>query len=201
MDNDDRELRNRVRAADPARTIAALPETWLDHRMEQIMTDSTPTPISTTGDIAPSRRRAWVPIIGVAAALTIGAAIAVPLALSASPTTEQLAAPEGGGLASGSCMIVTAEALQAQEQAFAAKVIAVNGGTVTLEVTERFKGEVADRVEVPQNEAIDSDFSSVVFELGETYLVAAGDATIRGCGLSGDDGPELRAIYDEAFSE
>ncbi len=201
MDSDYRELRNRVRAADPARTIAALPETWLDHRMEQIMTDSTPTPISTAADTAPSRRRAWVPLIGVAAALTIGAAIAVPLTLSGTPTTEQLAAPEGGGLSSGSCMPVTAEGLQAQEQAFAAKVIVVDGGTVTLEVTERFKGEVADRVEVPQNEAIDSDFSSVVFELGESYLVAAGDATIRGCGLSGDDSPELRAIYDDAFGE
>jgi len=201
MDNDDRELRNRVRAADPARTIAALPETWLDHRMEQIMTDSTPTPISTTADKAPSRRRAWVTLVGVAAALTIGAAIALPLTLSGAPTTEKLAAPGGGGLSTGSCMPVTAEGLRTQEQAFAAKVIAVDGGTVTLEVTERFKGEVADRVEVPQDVAIDSDFSSVVFALGKSYLVAAGDATIRGCGLSGADRPELRAIYDDAFGK
>lgn len=199
MDNDDRELRDRLRAADPARAIAALPETWLDHRMEQIMSDLTPTPLSTMTDKAPSRRRAWVPLIGVAAALAIGAAIAVPLVLSGAPTTQQLAAPEGGGLSSGSCMPVTAEGLKMQQQAFAAKVIAVDGGTVTLEVTERFRGDIADRVEVSQKKALDSDFSSVVFGLGKSYLIVAGDATIRGCGLSGDDSPELRAIYQSAF--
>jgi len=68
-------------------------------------------------------------------------------------------------------------------------------------VTERFAGEVADRVEVTQVDAIDSDFSSVPFELGGSYLVAAGHGTVRGCGLSGPDSPELRAIYDAAFGD
>lgn len=197
MDDDDRTLRERVRAADPARTVAPLAETWLDRRMEQIMT-KTESP-----DAAPARstRRAWVPIVGIAAALTIGAAIAVPLMLGGAPTTEQLAQPGGDGFSSGSCLMVTPEGLRAQEQAFAAHVITVDGDTVTLEVTERFAGEVADRVEVQQVEAISSDFSGVPFELGQSYLVAAGDATIRGCGLSGTDSPELRAIYNEAFGD
>lgn len=197
MDDDDRTLRERVRAADPARTVAPLAETWLDRRMEQIMT-KTESP-----DAAPARstRRAWVPIVGIAAALTIGAAIAVPLMLGGAPTTEQLAQPGGDGFSSGSCLMVTPEGLRAQEQAFAAHVITVDGDTVTLEVTERFAGEVADRVEVQQVEAISSDFSGVPLELGQSYLVAAGDATIRGCGLSGTDSPELRAIYNEAFGD
>ena len=121
-------------------------------------------------------------------------------AIGGAPTTQQLALPDDdGGIASGSCLPVTAEGLLDQEQAFAARVISVDGDTVTLEVTERFAGEVADRIEVAQNDAIDSDFSAVVFEQGESYLVTAGDGTIRGCGLSGEDSPELRAIYDEAF--
>ena len=197
MDDDDRTLREQMRAADPAREIALLPETWLDHRMEHIMTETEISPAAPVRSI----RRGWVPLVGIAAALTIGAAIAVPLTVGGTPTTEQLAQPGGGGISSGSCLPVTAEGLLAQEQTFAARVISVDGDTVTLEVTERFAGEVADRVEVQQVDVISSDFSGVPFALGESYLVAAGDATIRGCGLSGTDSPELRAIYDAAFGD
>jgi len=199
MHDDDRMLREQLHVADPARNLAPLSPTWLDHRMEQIMSDSTPT--ATTRPAEPrSTRRAWIPLAG-AAALALAAAIAVPLALGGTPTTEQLALPGDGGISSGSCLQVSAEVLRDQEEAFAARVVAVAGDTVTLEVTERFAGEVADRVEVQLVDAIDSDFSIVPFELGETYLVAAGDGTIRGCGLSGPDSPELRAIYDAAFGD
>lgn len=194
MDDDDRALREQLRSADPARGIAPLSDTWLDHRMEQIMTETATTPAVPTRHT----RSWWVPRMGIAAAVA-AAAIAVPLTLAGSPTTEQLALPSGGGISSGSCLPVTPEALVAQEQAFAARVIAVEGAVVTLEVTERFAGDVADRVEVPQVDALSSDFSSVPFELGASYLVSAGDATIRGCGLSGTDSAELRALYNSAF--
>lgn len=200
MHDDDHQLREQLRGADPARDLATLPPTWLDHRMEQIMTDTTTTPA------APARnaRRTWTPAAvvaaaGVAAALTLGAAIAVPLALGGTPTVEQLALPEGGGLASGSCLIVDTAGLLAQEQAFAARVLTVEGDTVTFEVTERFAGEVADRVTVPQVDGLTSDFSLEPFAAGDTYLVTATDGTIRGCGLSGADTPELRALFDAAF--
>lgn len=194
MDHDDRTLREQLRATDPAHGVAPLPKTGLDYRMEQIMTDTTTLSV-------PARkiRRAWVPLAGVAAALAIGAAIVVPLTLGGTPTTEQLAQPSDGGLAIVSCLPVTPEALLPQEKAFAARVIAVEGDIVTLEVTERFVGDVADRVEVQQVDAINSDFSSVPFVAGGSYLVSAGDGVIRGCGLSGTDSPELRAIYDGAF--
>ena len=194
MDDDDRAMREQLRSADPARRIAPLPDTWLDHRMEQIMTETTTTPAVQ----ARHTRSWWVPRVGIAAAVA-AAAIAVPLTLAGSPTTEQLALPSGGGISMGSCLPVTPEGLRAQEQAFAARVIAVDGAVVTLEVTERFAGEVADRVEVPQVDALSSDFSSVPFEVGASYLVSAGDATIRGCGLSGTDSAGLRALYDSAF--
>jgi hypothetical protein len=94
---------------------------------------------------------------------------------------------------------VSAETLQAQEQAFAARVLSVEGDTVTLEVTERFAGEVADRVTVPQVDELSSDFSLVPFAVGDNYLVTATDGAVTGCGLSGADTAELRAIYAEAF--
>lgn len=194
MHDDDRSLRDQLRSADPARDLAPLPPTWLDHRMEQIMTDTTATAVP-----ARSARRTWIPIAGVAAALAIGAAIGVPLALGGTPTVEPLALPEGSGPSTGSCLAVDAAGLLAQEQAFAARVLTVEGDIVTFEVTERFAGEVADRVTVPQVDGLTSDFSLEPFAAGDTYLVTATDGTIRGCGLSGADTPELRALFDEAF--
>lgn len=196
MHDDDHRLREQLRHIDPARDLAPHSPTWLSHRMEQIMTAPTSTAPATTAEPV-RKRRVW--IVAAAAALAASAAIVVPLALAGSPTTEVLALPSDGGTTISSCLPVTPEGLSSQEKAFAANAVAVDGDTVTLEVTERFAGDVADRVEVTQLDAIDSDFSSVSFEVGESYLVAAGDGMVRGCGLSGADSPELRAVYDAAF--
>lgn len=200
MHDDDRRLREQVRRADPARDLAPLPPMWLDHRMEQIMSDTSTTP-TVEAPAAAFARRPWVPMVAAAAGVAVAAAIAVPLVLGGSPTVQPLALPEGGGLAAGSCMVVTPEALLDQEQAFAARVLSVEGDTVTLEVTERFAGEVADRVTVPQVDELTSDFSLQPFAVGASYLVVASDGTVRGCGLSGPDSPELRAFYSEAFGD
>lgn len=202
MHDDDRLLRERLGGADPARDLAPLPPMWLDHRMEQIMSDTPSTPTrETEAPSAPpgTARRPWIAIAAAAAGVAAAAAIAVPLALGGSPTVEPLALPEGGGPASGSCLAVTADALLDQEQAFAARVLTVEGDTVTLEVTERFAGDVADRITVPQVDELTSDFSLQPFAVGDAYLVVASDGSVAGCGLSGADTPELRALYAEAF--
>lgn len=198
MHDDDRLLREQLRGADPARDLAPLPPTWLDHRMEQLMTDQ--TPLAPIADVRRSPAlRIWVPIAIAGTAAAAAVAIAVPLMLGGTATVEPLALPEGGGLASGSCLPVTAEGLQSQEQAFAARVLTVDGDVVTFEVTERFAGEIADRVTVPQVDELTSDFSLEPFAAGDTVLVAATDGTVTGCGLSGADTAELRAVYDAAF--
>lgn len=192
MHDDDRLLRERLRGADPARDLAPLPPMWLDHRMEQIMSDQKPA-------ARPAIRR-WMPVAGIAAALAIAAAIVAPLALGTrGPTVESLALPDGGGTSSASCLPVSVDTLRAQEQAFAARALSVEADRVVLEVTERFSGEIADRVEVPQVDRLTSDFSSEPFEVGESYLVAATDGVMLGCGHSGADTAELRALYDGAF--
>lgn len=201
MSDDDRELRQQLGAADPARALAPLPATWLDHRMEQLMTDTSTATAPEAATPARSRIPRWMPVAGATAAVAIAAAIAAPLALGGTqPTVEQLAAPEGGGLASGSCLALDPATIAAQDQAFAATVLEVDGGTVVLEVTETFAGEVADRVEVPQVDATSSDYSGVPFAVGGDFLVGALDGTITGCGVTGEDSPELRAFYDAAFA-
>ena len=198
MHDDDRALRDQLRAADPARSLPPASPTWLDHRMEQIMTDHSPATVTPTVPRRASRR--WMPVVGVAAGLAIAAAIVVPLVVGGpEPTVEALQPPLGGDLASGSCLRLEPATVAAQEQAFAATVLQIQGDTVLLEVTERFAGDVADRVAVPQVDAITSDFSGVPFEVGQSYLVGAVDGTISGCGITGADSAELRAVYDAAF--
>lgn len=75
----------------------------------------------------------------------------------------------------------------------------IQADTVLLEVTERFVGDVADRVEVTQVDGVSSDFSGVPFTVGQNYLVGAIDGTITGCGVTGADDADLRAVYDAAF--
>ncbi|WP_283498990.1 hypothetical protein [Cryobacterium sp. PH31-O1] len=199
MHDDDRAVRVQLQSADPAHELPPVSPTWLDHRMEQIMTTQPTITTVTEKEPRPIFRR-WMPVVGVAATLAIAAAIVVPLALgSPEPSVEALKAPLGGGLASGSCIVLAPETVAAQEQAFAATVMQIQGDTVVLEVTERFGGDVADRVEVTQVDALTSDFSGVPFEVGQSYLVGALDGTITGCGVTGPDSAELRAVYDTAF--
>ena len=204
MHKDDRALRDQLRAADPARALPPASPTWLDHTMEQIMTDQSTTATTTTTTATPEAPRPtfrrWAPVIGIAAGVAIAAAIVTPLVLGGpEPTVEALQPSAGGGLASSSCLMLEPATIAAQEQAFAATVLQIEDGTVVLEVTERFTGEVADRVEVAQVDTLTSDNSGVPFTVGQSYLIGAVDGTITGCGVTGTDSAELRTVYDAAF--
>ena len=200
MHDDDRELRDQLRATDPARALPTASPTWIDHRMEQIMTDQSATTPTITPEAPRRAFRRWMPLAGVAAGLAIAAAIVAPLVLGApKPTVESLQPSMSGGMASGSCLVLEPATVAAQDQAFAATALQIQGNTVLLEVTERFVGEVADRVEVAQVDETTSDFSGVPFQVGQSYLVGATNGTITGCGVTGADSAELRAVYDAAF--
>jgi len=201
MHNDDRALREQLRAADPARALPPASPTWLDHTMEHIMTDQ---PNASTTAFSPEKPRPtfrrWAPVIGIAAGVAIAAAIVTPLVLGGpQPTVEALQPSSGGDLASSSCLMLEPATIAAQEQAFAATVLQIEDGTVVLEVTERFTGEIADRVEVAQVDTLASDNSGVPFTVGQSYLIGAIAGTITGCGVTGTDSVELRTVYDAAF--
>lgn len=201
------QLRNQLRAADPARSLPPVAPQWLNQRMEHIMTDQPDTTANSTSSTTattpgqPRRTvRRWVPVIGIAAGVGIAAAIVTPLVLGgATPTVETLEASAGGDLASGSCLMLEPATVAAQEQAFSATVLEITNSTVLLEVTERFTGEVADRVELTDVDPSANDFSGVPYTVGQSYLIGAVDGKISGCGVSGTDSAELRAIYDAAF--
>ena len=73
------------------------------------------------------------------------------------------------------------------------------GDTVTLAVTDRFRGDVGDTVVTTQGDGAISDGGPLVYEAGRTYLIASADGTVLSCGLSGIASDELAAVYDATF--
>ncbi|MGW6933737.1 hypothetical protein ACWGE0_27030 [Lentzea sp. NPDC054927] len=86
---------------------------------------------------------------------------------------------------------------ESAQMAFEATVLRIEGNVVTLQVHRAWIGE-ADLVEV-RNTTAAPVLAGFEPEVGRKYLVAASDAQVMGCGYSGLDEPELRAVYDEAF--
>jgi hypothetical protein len=97
------------------------------------------------------------------------------------------------------CANVTVDSFADVDLAFEAQVASIAGDTVTLRVTDRFAGEVADTVLTTQGDGQISDGGPLVYEPGVTYLIASVDGRVLSCGRSGVENPELRSIYDAAF--
>lgn len=193
-DPDHDAIREALRRADPARSLAPLARDRLERLTEDAMTEQ-PTPQPTR-----SRRLAVGIASGLAAlgATAIAAIVAVPLLTGPGDPTV-LAQPEGGGGATSMCMRIEAEQIAQADVAFRGEVTAVEGDTVTLRVLESFAGDVNATVQIPQGDVMDGDFSGVEFAVGESYLVAAYDGVLGLCGASGPESPELAALYAEAF--
>lgn len=197
MGDEDEVLRRRLRRADPAAEVDPAAARRLEQITETIMSSSirTPAPAGTEGD---ARRPRWIlPVALTGAAAAIAAAVVIGTGGGASPT--RFVAPEAVGPAT-SCAVLTAEGLAMNEVAFAATVTSVDGDEVALAVTERFRGEVTDEVIVAQGTDPNLEYSTGEFVEGEDYLVAITDGAAASCGLTGPESPELRALYDEAFS-
>lgn len=185
---DDRDLRDRLRAADPASAFDALDTERISRMIER-----------TTAAPEPPKRKArgwWVGGAGLAAAAALAVAIVVPLTRTPEPT--RLTAP-GGDAASAMCMAVTPELLAERDLAFQGTVSSIADGLVTLDVERVFKGDVASRAVVVQQDAEFADFSGTVFETGATYLVSTVGSEVAACGQSGPMSSELLALYEAAY--
>jgi hypothetical protein len=101
--------------------------------------------------------------------------------------------------ATAMCMALSPELIRQGELAFRADVTGIDAGIVTLQVTERFQGDVGDLVQVEQGDGVPIDGAPIVFENGATYLISSDGETIGGCSGSGVASPELEALFDEAF--
>ncbi|GAA2796204.1 hypothetical protein [Crossiella cryophila] len=84
--------------------------------------------------------------------------------------------------------------------AFEGTVLRVVDNLVTLQVKRTWTGAETDLAEVRNAGAASSAIlAGLAPEPGQTYLVAAADRQVMGCGYSGPADDELRALYDQAF--
>jgi hypothetical protein len=223
-DHDGDALRARLAAVDPARGLAPVDPAVLALLVSEVV--EAPSPHA---DVTPIARRrtptTW--LVAAAAAVVIAGAGGYALTTrgdeSAAPSageaegTAELAPPtpgDDGGLpvpgttvlaaapaaGAGRCATLTAELLAGSDEAFAATVTGLDAGTVTLQTTEVFAGEVGQTVQV---EAPRADLQALVsaarFENGGSYLVAATDGLVSPCGWTGKATAQLQAVYDQAF--
>ncbi|BCY12894.1 hypothetical protein [Actinoplanes sp. L3-i22] len=200
----DDDLRTTLRRADPAASLPPLPPARVDHLLEQTMA----TPFADAPTVTPpSRWRRTALLAAAALVLVVGAGLAwLQLRPPSGDDQVSTAAPTaitltGAGIAA-KCVEPTAEVLASRaDLAFAATVRDVAGDTVTLQVTNVYKGAAVDLVHVPQAPgASEGLMGSGSFEAGKKYLVAASQGQIITCGYSGEaDAPGLQGLFDAAF--
>ena len=206
MTGDD-DLRARLSRIDPMRPgatdpLPSLTAAELEERaMQTIETDLDGPP---SDPAAPWRRpRLLAAAAAVVLVLGAGAVFATaaddPAPQADKPTTLTLALPDN--TVASSCVAFDVAILRDMPVAFAGTVTAVSADTVTLDVDRWYKGGSADQVAVnlapgQTSAALDG----VDFAEGKSYLVAAFDGTVNGCGFSGPASPQLESAYDEAFA-
>jgi hypothetical protein len=210
----DRAVERLLARADTARSLAPLEPHQIGRLKESAMSraahepaldapNPTPNPAA-GGRPARTRRRrrlGWAIAVGAAAAVLAGAGVAVAMQkASPPPVTELAAGPGNGAPIAMKCAEITPDMLAGYaDVAFEATVTHVSDGTVTLSVTDRYAGEVADVVEVPQGDDVLLDGMPLHYDEGGTYLIAASDGAILTCGQSGPATPDLEQLYAAAF--
>lgn len=112
---------------------------------------------------------------------------------------EPLALTADGSTA-GKCAVPSAATLSTFDTAFAGTVTSIDGGTATLAVKEWYAGDEASTVTVTSpSKDLQDLLLTVDFQEGRTYLVSAAGGRVTLCGFTAEQGPELQALYDEAF--
>ena len=219
FDRDD-ELRTKLRASDPAASLAPADPAALARLLEDTMSSDLDTRPDTRPDAAARSRRGRVTwLVGAAAAAVVAAGgvgvmarmaghhDATPSATShhkaapktpSTPAITKLTAP---GANVGKCAVPNAQNLATYtDTAFEGTVTAINGNTVTLQTTRAYAGQVGQTVEVT---ATPDDISALVsatkFQVGGQYLVSAAGGQVAVCGFSGKAGGDLASIYESAF--
>jgi hypothetical protein len=201
--NDD-DLRDRLRHADPATTLAGLGPNEVTALVAA----------ATGAATAPSRRR-W-PLLVAAALLPVAAGVGWLATGGLQPTgpTAGPGASASGTATPGPVVTLTAPGPMAKcrppdaatlagsaDFAFAGTLDSVSGKTATFTVTEVFHGPATARVQVEVDDTrSETLLGPGTLTVGTGYLIAAADGSVLPCGYSGTaDAPGLRALFDEAF--
>jgi hypothetical protein len=197
--DDDRDLVDRLRAADPGAHLPPADPTRVDRLLEDAMSESTAAPRS-------RKPLTWLVAAAAVVLVAAGGAFAVlggddeppPPTAGPSETTTALRVTGSG---SGRCMVPSPDVLGGAAHAVDAEVTAVEAGTATLDPTAWYAGEETDVVEVDAGSAdLEALIGAPRFEEGQRYLVAANEeGEVMVCGFSGPWSDQLADLYAEAF--
>jgi hypothetical protein len=200
-------LERRLRAADPASTLAPASPDRVQRLLEDVMSTELTTENRTTG----ARHRGpltWA-VAAAAVVLIAGAALfgvlrhddtpAAPPTASGSRTVTELSAPPAAAY-SARCMVPTSAVLARQAVAVDATVTTVAGGEVTLTPSHWYAGDPTDvvRIQAPQQD-LQALVGALRFHEGGRYLVAATGGQVAVCGFSGPWSSRLASLYADAF--
>lgn len=207
----DDELRDMLRAIDPASSLSSADPAGVARLLEDTMSGDL---IHETRETGTHGRGPLTWVVAAAATVVIAGvglfgylsqrgdddvSTAHDPAVSASSdaTVTTLQAPAGSA---GRCMVPSAEILANQALAFKGTVQEISDGSVVLDPSTFFVGDATDLVEVQAPSAdMQALIGAVDFQEGQTYLVSATDGRVTVCGFSGPVTPELTALYAEAF--
>jgi hypothetical protein len=200
------ELRDRMRAADPASSLPPADPSRVARLLEDVMSTELTTENRETG----TRDRGPLTWLVAAAAVLIIAGVGLFAVLNhgqdppapptaADETVTELIAPSPEAYAAR-CMVPNAEALSRQQIAVDATVTSLADGIVTLTVDEWYAGQPTDLVRVQAPEAEMQELVGAVdFQEGGRYLVSATDGRVTVCGFSAPWSEDLASLYDQAF--
>jgi len=218
-------LRERIRAADPAATVA--PVSSEDRAALVARTTTDDRTIESRHDGTQARSRlTW--LVAAAAVVLIAAGIGVAVldrggpdassssSSAATGTTGSAADPDAsdgaaepastteltlvGGAPLGRCAPPSSAVVAQQDVAVDATVTAISEGQVTLAPTRFYTGQATDQVVVQEvSDDLRALLDAVDFVDGQRYLVSATDGEVTLCGLSDAWSPALARVYEEAF--
>jgi hypothetical protein len=200
-------LEQRLRAADPAATLApAHPD-----RVQRLLEDVMSTELTTENRATGARHRGPLTWAVAAAAVVLIAGVALfgllrhddtpaaPPTASGAQSVTELGAPTATAYAAR-CMVPSSRTLAQQTVAVEATVTTLADGVVTLTPSRWYAGRPTDlvRVQAPEQD-LQALVGAVRFHEGGRYLVSASAGQVAVCGLSGPWSSRLAALYADAF--
>lgn len=198
----DLELLVRLRAADPASSLPTLDGAPVAELLEAAMTE-TPTRTPESRETGTHGRSPLTWLVAAAAVVLIAAAGIFGLAhrdhdsgpvARGSVTRLRYVEP------SGRCMTPNVGVLRAQTVAFRGTLRSVVDGKATFQVTHWYVGGPTDLAEVTAVPASLHDLTQAAqLETGASYLVAADNGRVLGCGFTGPARGALSNLYAHAF--
>jgi hypothetical protein len=224
FDTDD-ELRALLRGGDPAGALSPADPAALASLLEDIMGADLDISPAMPDARQPHRRTrtTWLVAAAAVAAIAAGGGFVIsglggggdagpseagPKSSAVASTPPDANAPVAGETTQlrgpdnkGKCVATpTPEMLAGYDQAFQGTVTAIDGGTITLQATDVYNGDVGETVQVKAPPAGISDLlNQVQFQVGGTYLVSAFNGAVSMCGFSGPATGDLQSLYNKAF--